>query len=366
MALTIVPYTPQFDPAVKAFNERLHRADVGYQFPDSTACADDEDAPIVNRGFVAVRDGETVHGGYLVKEQEFWLDGRQERLGYLRLPLSEGVIDRRYGALGIQLIAHAIKRQPLLFGLGIGGRDEAFARVVSALGWTLGPVPFLFYLARPSRVSRGLKALHRSAMWRCMGELAGWTGLAWAAARSIQARPMMRIPAGFQFARVAGFDDIADEVWRRYRGEYRLVGRRDAATLARLYNPVERDYLKFVLRQGEEAKGWVVAVDTAMTGHKYFGDLRVATIVDCFGDPATSVPLMAMASRALAARGVDLIISNQSSEIWTNALRQVGFLSQPSNFFFAASPPLAKALGGVDSLTAFHLTRGDGDGPIHL
>jgi hypothetical protein len=366
MALTIVPYTQQFDPAVRAFNERLHRAEVRFQFPESTVCTDGDGDPIVNRGFVAVQDGATVHGGYLVKEQDFWLDGRQERLGYLRLPLSEGVIDRRYGTLGIQLIAHAVKRQPLLFGLGIGGRDEAFARVVLALGWTLGPVPFLFNIVRPFRVARGLTALHRTAMRRRLAAAAGWSGLAWAAARSIQARPMLRTPSGLQLSVVNNFDGIADEMWERYREPYRLVGRRDAATLARLYSPADRDYLMFVLRSREGNKGWVVALDTAMAGHKHFGDLRVATIVDCFGDPSTAVPLMALTSRALAARGADLIISNQSSEIWTKALRQAGFLTQPSNFFFAASPPLAKALGGVDNLGAFHLTRGDGDGPIHL
>jgi hypothetical protein len=366
MALTIVPYTRHFDPAVRAFNERLLRGKVLFQFPDSAVCDDADDAPIVNRGFVAVRDGETVHGGYLIKEQGFWLGGHEERLGYLKLPLSEGVIDRRYSTLGIQLIAHASKRQPLLFGLGIGGRDEAFARVVSALGWTLSPVPFLFNVAHPFRVARGLTALRRTSMRRGIGELAGWSGVAWAAARLAQARPTLRTPRGFELSMVETFDDVADEMWEQYRGQHQLIGRRDAATLARMYDAADRDYLRFVLRSPKGATGWVVALDTMMEAHKHFGDLRVATIVDCFGDASDAVPLMAMASRALTARGADLIISNQSSGTWTAALRRVGFLTQPSNFFFAASPPLKKVLGGVNGLGAFHLTRGDGDGPIHL
>jgi hypothetical protein len=366
MALTIVPYTQQFDPAVRAFNERLHRAEVRFQFPESTVCADGDDEPIVNRGFVAVLDGETVHGGYLIKEQDFWLNGRQERLGYLRLPLSEGVIDRRYSTVGIQLIAHAVKRQPLLFGLGIGGREEAFARVVSALGWTLSAVPFLFHVARPFRVARGLTAVRRTVLARCVAELAGWSGGAWAVARSVQARPTMSKPDGYRLTMVDDLDDIADQMWQQYRERYRLVGRRDASSLARLYSQDDRPYLRFVLHSPRGVAGWVVALDTTMTGDKHFGDLRVATIVDCFGDPADAVRLMAMALRALIARGVDLIVSNQSSDIWADAMRRVGFLTQSSNFFFAASPALARTLGGVDRLGTFHLTRGDGDGPVHL
>jgi hypothetical protein len=93
----------------------------------------------------------------------------------------------------------------------------------------------------------------------------------------------------------------------------------------------------------------------------------VATIVDCFGDPRHAIGLLSGVTRALSSRGVDLIVTNQASRTWGDALQRTGFLSRPSNFFFAMSPALKRELAPPqDGLGAFHLTRGDGDGPINL
>jgi hypothetical protein len=371
MALAIAPYTVDLEPAVHAFNQRLERAGVDFRFPDWRACADPEDAAIAKRGFVAVQDGGSVRGGYLVKDQDFWLNGRRARLGYLHLPLSEGLIDRRYSTLGIQLIAHALKRQPLLFGLGIGGRDEVFARVVSALGWTLQPVPFLFKIIRPVRVARGLRAVRGTSMRRAVSDVAAWTGAASVGIRMLQARlGSSRRTPNLQATAVEDFDECADQLWTRHGQAHRLAAWRDRAALELMY-PVysagSRKYLKWVSRSPEGAVGWVVALDTQMSDHKYFGDLRVGTIVDAFGDPSHAAPLISQVSGALAARGVDLIVSNQTSRTWVAALRRAGFSSGPSNYLFAASPSLVKELGSLpDSLSTLHLTRGDGDGPINL
>ena len=368
MALAIAPYTLDLEPAVHAFNRRLERAGVGFRFPDWRACADPEDAAIAHRGFVAVQDGENVRGGYLVKDQDFWLNGRRARLGYLHLPLSEGLIDRRYSTLGIQLIAHALKRQPLLFGLGIGGRDEVFAKVVTALGWTLQPVPFLFKVMRPFRVARGLRAVRSTNVRRAVSEVAAWTGTASVGMRMLQARVSgpRRAPE-LHAAVIETFDGCADELWTRHRQAHRLAAWRDRDALGLMYPAGSRTYLKWMARSPQGAVGWAVALDTQMSGHKYFGDLRVGTIVDAFGDPAHAVALMRQVSRALAARGVDLVVSNQTSRVWVDALRQSGFMSGPSNYLFAASPALVKALGSsAESLSTLHLTRGDGDGPINL
>jgi hypothetical protein len=368
MALAIAPYTADLEPAVHAFNQRLERGGVGFRFPDWQACTDPEDAAIAKRGFVAVQDGGSVRGGYLVKDQDFWLNGRRARLGYLHLPLSEGLIDRRYSTLGIQLIAHALKRQPLLFGLGIGGRDEVFARVVSALGWTLQPVPFLFKIMRPFRVARGLRAVRGTHVRRAVSDVAAWTGTASVGIRVLQARlPSARRIPTLQAASVQTFDECADELWTPHRQAHRLAAWRDRAALRLMYPPGSRKYLKWVWRSPQGAVGWAVALDTQMSGHKYFGDLRVGTIVDAFGDPAHAVALMGQVTRALAARGVDLVVSNQTSGVWVDALRQAGFSSGPSNYLFAASPALVKELGSLpESLSSLHLTRGDGDGPINL
>ena len=102
-------------------------------------------------------------------------------------------------------------------------------------------------------------------------------------------------------------------------------------------------------------------------GHKYFGDLRVGSIVDCFGAPGHAALVVAKVLAYLRARGVDLIVSNQSHRAWGDGLRAAGCLQGPSNFLFAASPQLAARLDPFDAnQNRLHFNRGDGDGPIHF
>jgi hypothetical protein len=73
------------------------------------------------------------------------------------------------------------------------------------------------------------------------------------------------------------------------------------------------------------------------------------------------------ATQALEARGVDLIVSNQSHAAWCGALQSPGFLQGPPNFRFAASRELAKLLDPLSTTMAqIHLTRADGAGPVNL
>ena len=70
------------------------------------------------------------------------------------------------------------------------------------------------------------------------------------------------------------------------------------------------------------------------------------------------------AADALAERGVDLMLSNQSHPAWCTALRRNAFLPAPSNFAFAPSAELGKQIRAIDpDGRDMHLNRGDGDGP---
>lgn len=376
MALQIVPYTAEFAPAVHAFNARLREGGISYQFPKPSGVNEIDGGPVahagpvVDREFVAVRDGLSVHGGYLIKERDYQLDGRDERIGFLGLPLSEGIIDKRFGMLGLQLITHALKRRPLLFGLGIGGRDESFARVIAALGWTMDPVPFWFKIVRPFRVARGLTAVRRTRGRRLAADVAAFTGVAALAAAVMQRgrRSGADIAADRAGAGAVSMDElasVADRTWADHRGSVRLAAKRDAEAVRRLYGSTDRPFLPYVVRRPGGETAWAVALDTAMNGHKHFGALRVGTIVDVFGHPDAAASLVGTVTRALAKRGVDLIVSNQSATVWSRAFETNGFLTQPSNYFFAACPALAQSLAPFD-LHSLHLTRGDGEGPTNL
>jgi len=95
--------------------------------------------------------------------------------------------------------------------------------------------------------------------------------------------------------------------------------------------------------------------------------MRLGSIADCFAALDEAAIVAAAADHYLSRRGVDLIVTNQSHEAWCRGLRQLGYLSGPSNFIFTASKPVAKMLEPFDeAVRQSHINRGDGDGPINL
>jgi hypothetical protein len=134
-----------------------------------------------------------------------------------------------------------------------------------------------------------------------------------------------------------------------------------------LYPAGSDRFIRLRVDERGAAVGWAVLLDTPMSGHPYFGNLRVGSIVDCLAAPEAAGAVVEHAVRVLTDRGVDLVVTNQAAACWRNALQRAGFLPGPSRVLFAASPALARHLPpGQDGLSQFHLNRGDGDGPINL
>ena len=63
------------------------------------------------------------------------------------------------------------------------------------------------------------------------------------------------------------------------------IAKRDAATLDCLYPPSDPRFIRI-----RTDHGWAVLLDTPMSAHKQFGDLRVGTIVDCLAPPEEATP----------------------------------------------------------------------------
>jgi hypothetical protein len=365
--LTITAYQPEMVESVRAFNRRLRSAGVSYQFPEDSTPAwlpRRPGARAFQEYYVAADDAGTIRGGYILKWQDFRISRQTVPVGYVHLPLSEGLIDRKYSALGAQLIIHACKQAPRLFALGIGSMDEPLAKMLKALGWPVQAVPFHFRALHPFTVARQLSYLRTTAARRMVLDLAAYSGAAWTGLRFAQGgMPGAGIADVEQVDR---FDSWADGVWDRARDCYRFVGCRDADTLNQLF-PSDGRYVRLKISARGTTLGWAVLLDTQMTANKYFGNLRVGSIVDCLSMPEHADMVIAAALRWLADCGVDLVVTNQASRTWCDALQRNGFLSGPSTFIFAVSrtldqdlQPLAAGLGHV------HVNRGDGDGPINL
>jgi hypothetical protein len=357
MPIVIEPLTEAWSAAVLAFNCRLQAGGCDeFVFPEQPEAARQE--------WLVLDDG-CVRGGYILRAQDFSFGGRIRQVAHYRLPLSEGVIDKAYVGVGALMLRHALAQQPLLFALGMGGMNRPLPRMLQAMGWSLRPVGFYFKVLSPARFLRNIRLLRKTAVRRTIADVAAWSGAGWLGLHAIRLGKGSRGGAGDSPATkeaIRSFGPWADELWDRCHARYAAIGVRSGDILNKLYAGDERFLLWRVVRQGTVI-GWAVALDTAMRDDKYFGNLRLGSIVDVLALPEDAPAVMAAAAKELQQRGVDLIVSNQCHKAWADALRQAGFLEGPSNFIFAASKNLAALSSAFDG---FHINRGDGDGPIHL
>jgi hypothetical protein len=169
---------------------------------------------------------------------------------------------------------------------------------------------------------------------------------------------------GVGIERVDRWGSWADDIWARTRDTVSFSVVRDRAMLESLYPLHDPRYLAFVVRKAGEVAGWAVAINTQMRDHGHFGNLRVATILDAQALPDEQLAVAAHVRGVLAADNADIIVTNQSHASWVAAFGLAGFLKGPSNYLLAMSKPLSEAVG--DAPARVHITRGDGDGRIHL
>ncbi len=370
MPIRFEEYGPQHADAVRAFNQRVKDAlDPELLFPETPGewwLAKGGHRQIYQEAFLAL-EGDAVRGGYFLKHQPFSIDGEIHRVSCYRLPVSEGVADRRYASVALQLLRDALAREPLLFSLGMGSLDSPVARLEKAAGWSQHAVPFHFRVVHGGRFLRHVAALRATPVRRALSNAAAWTGAGSLGFALLRAARPCRVPRGISVEPFDAFESWAGDLWQKCRDRYSLLAVRDSEMAAVLYPPADSRFLRWKLSAGSRPLGWAVALDTQMQAHKQFGDLRVSTIVDGMADPADAPALLTAVTRELERRGVDLVISNQLNAQWSEGLKESGFMRGPSNFIFSASPKLAATIAPFkERVLESHFNRGDGDGPIHL
>jgi hypothetical protein len=374
MSIEIVPYLPGHVPAVQAFNARLHSAGVPEAFgirsllPEATGSDPIPGSRIHEELFIAI-DGEAVRGGYTLKHQDFTVDGVLNSIGFFRQVVSEGTIDKRYALIGPRLLRDALRREPRIYALGIGGYDQAASRLLKGARFEFVTAPFYFRVEHAGRFLRQVRPLRSSKARRVASDVAAATGLGALGITALQRYRMglSRDRARVSTRNVSSFGAWVDTVWEAARGGFEFGAIRDLPVLAQLYDVPANPFIKVLIEAAEGPRGWAVCLATQRTDDKYFGDLKLGSIVDLLAVPGYERALVKAAVARLRQEDVDLIVTNQTFRPVGAALRHGGFLSGPSNFLFAASPALAEALRPLAAnLPAFYLNRGDGDGPVNL
>jgi hypothetical protein len=370
MAIAIQPYTADRIPAVKAFNQRLAAGGIApeFHFPESNIpcwLPKEQGRRIYQKYYLAV-DGDAIRGAFILKYQDFLLTGETLPIVYYHLPVSEGIVNKAYASVGVLMLRSALKMEPHLFALGMGGFDRPLPTMLKAMGWGLSAVPFYFRVHHPRAFLREIAPLRQSAARRALAGIAAATGTGWSGIKALHWLRTKGSTGGICAEPVTTFGPWADDLWGQCARPYAMIGDRQSDMLNILYPP-GKNFLCLKIVRGIEVLGWSVVLDTQMRGNKYFGNLRVGTIADAFASPENAAAVVHSATRFLGEREVDVVVGNHSHFAWGKAFQAAGYLRGPSNFIFAAAKPLAEKLAPFEAnQTQVYFMRGDGDGPVNL
>jgi hypothetical protein len=365
VAIRIEPYIDAHAPAARAFNARIGDTSP-FGLAEHAPLLESADSPIRHHHFLAL-DGLEIRGGFLMASFPGWFGNREAAPFWnCREPLSEGIVDQKYALLAIRMLKHIQQQSPYVFALGMGGEQLPFPRLLRGAGWIVRPVPFLFRVFSPARFARELALFQRGPL-HPIARAAASTGAAALGLAALQVRSLTASRRGCTIEKVDAWGAWADEIWEGFRSTCSACVARDRKTLTALYPLEDGRIAGHLVRRNGRAVAWCATMSTPMRGHKYFGNLRVGTILDCAALPEGLSPAIALSTSMLAREGADLVVTNQSHARIVKAFRQSGFLSARSNYILAMSKGLSEAVASqTDGASRLHFTRGDSDGRIHL
>jgi hypothetical protein len=359
-------------PLVQAFNDRLRKGGSEFRFlahPTNQNSLTGASNQIHSEHFVVLDQSGAVRGAYTLLLQRFFIGGVSEEVAFLQIPISEGSVNPAYGIVGLMLLKDALRRSPLLFGLGMGGIDRPLPKLFRVLGALVREVPFMFRVVHPRAFLRNATAFRNRPLLRAASQIGTNTGLGTIAFGLIHAfRSLHAVTKrSLRIENVPSFQQPADDVWKSAAQHYSCLSFRDSETLNYLYPQKDTRYHRLIIHQDGKLAGWSVVTDSQMKNHNHFGDMRVGAIANCLAREGHEDAVIAGANYYLRDRGVDLIVSNQAHGAWVKALNRAGYLKYRSNFVLALSRLLTEKIKVHDPLLErVHMNRGDGDGAYNL
>jgi hypothetical protein len=369
VGIRIVPYTAEHIPAVKDFNTRLDQSQAGAfrlseQGPDQRQYCEG----IRFRHLLAIDENAQVRGGYYMRLQPMLIRGSIHAVGEYGSPLSEGIVDKRYTTVGLTMLIHAVRSQPLLFASGMGGLAQPLPRMMKSMKWRVLETPFWFRVIHGSRFLRNIGPLRKDLPRRIASDLLAFTGLGAAGIALAQHfRTKASTDASLRAEPLESFDDWAAEVWRHSCDQYVLSAVRTPDYLRFNYPLTGAPYTSLKLTQGGHAVGWVNLLECQPQNASYFGNMKVAALIDGVAPPRFVPDLVSAAVKAAKKSGADLLFTNQTHQDWNRALRNAGFWQGPSNYLLGLSEALVRLLEPIEeAMPRIHFNRGDGHGRANL
>lgn len=378
MELKVTSFETSDIPAVRRFNQRFRDAASEFSFPEnniSPLYSKDPNTKLFFEYYLVKDENGEVRGGYYFKNQEFYLNNALSEIVFMRMPLSEGVINRQYKDAGSLIFRDMEQKRKVVFALGMGGFQYPLPKKLISLGWYMYEVPFFFHIVNQGAFLNDfeyLKKFKRTPLRKFLFFLIKIFGILYflTALKKLQSsvHKLFRNStfAGIKTEIIEEFTSFADELWENHKDEYSIIAKRDSHVLNKLYPKTDARFHKLKITRRGKTVGWTVLLCTKMQQDKYFGNLHLGSVIDAFSKSEDAGLLLHESVKFLRKMKADLIVSNHANINWGRHYRQNGFLKGPSNFILASSRGLKDFFrGDVDFKNSF-LMRGDGDGPINL
>lgn len=362
---TIREYAPGDESMIVALFERVFGKPMGPHESEAHWAWEYAENPVGPRMIELVWDEDRLVGQYAVSPRRLWVDG-EPTLAALSL---DTMTDPDYGRQGIfsasaEACYAAMSERGFAFVYGFPNANSVrgFER---RLRWSMVmPTPVL---VKPLDVG---------------GFVAQKTGVpALAPVLSVASRLVTRAPAAVDVAaqsvlsRVRGrrslevrpfdaFEDWADELWERCRGQHRVWTVRDAEFLRWRYDArPESEYVRFQVRDGNEVAGYaVLAFSHRLQGLAAF---IMDLVVDTEVRGAASALLRAIESHARAREASVLMAMAGPGSSMRRRLHRHAYVPLPERLFPQELYFGARALDASDTpiydASAWHVTWGDID-----
>jgi hypothetical protein len=324
--------------------------------------------PVYRRMMIA-EDGREIRAAMLLYHHNVFIEGEKRDFCWADMPVSEGIIDRKYSLAIIQLMKRATAYQPFLMTMGVGTPEVEAFRFLVKLGWRWSLAPFFFYPVRVSKTLLGLRYFKERPKLRYAALLGAFSGAGAGLSGLLSLRRRLASAlSACQSSEESVFDYWADRIFKDALPEYAAAIRSDAATLNIVYPPDDPGYTRLRVRRkgSNEDVGWIVVAIKQMKKNHHFGDLKVGTLADGFGRVADATELVDAGINYLAEAGVDIIIANFLHSAWARACRRAGMITGPSNYNLFVSPGGPLLGEGSCPPQEIHVARGHGDGMVAL
>ena len=368
MQLRMEIRTAQHELAARRFNTRLRQAnaEVDFFLPEKITVDDGANFSLVTKRYYLVLEGEEVRASAYLQGQPVWVGGTVQPVWNVQSFLSEGIVNPSYAPVAVFMIKELLKRNCLIYAVGMGSESRPFPRLLKALRWDISAVPFFFRVRRASRFLHNLQFLRGHFLSSVLADLLAYTGVGPLLIHASQAIKRKRLRPGASYDQVARFDRGVDGVWEKAKSGLSFSIESTSETLnALLPATVERMFRIRVASEGLVI-GWGILMISNYRLHHHFGDMRVGTIVSALSCPGKEASVVASALAVLAEHGVDLTITNEMQETWQKAFESCGFFRGPSNYLLGLSPALAAAIPIQRDRGRVHVNRADGDGICNL